>query len=159
MKEKITELRQQGLSMRDIATQLGCSKTTVSYALDDDKRARNNANISKVRAEKRAAKKAEPKPKEWKCNQKKTVEVKPIEAIQETNLKPLKKSKKSKSKKDNPNTGPKLTNRNDKVFKTRDLNLAGLIKVRVNEKTEVYVKPGTDIAALKQKYEIKQYKI
>lgn len=43
----------------------------------------------------------------------------------------------------------------DKVFKTRALNLDQLVKVRIDHKTEVYVKPGYDLEALKAKYKPK----
>lgn len=46
----------------------------------------------------------------------------------------------------------KLAKRSEKPFPTRKLNFEELIPVRVNHKTVIYVKPGSDIEALKLKY-------
>lgn len=45
--------------------------------------------------------------------------------------------------------------KNDKAqFKTRQLDLTGTIPIKLNAKTTVWVKPGTDIEKLKKKYNI-----
>jgi hypothetical protein len=40
------------------------------------------------------------------------------------------------------------------TFKTKQLDLSGTVCVKLNEKTTVWVKPGTDIEELKKKYKI-----
>lgn len=38
------------------------------------------------------------------------------------------------------------------TYKTRDINLSALISVRINRKTVIFVKPGTDIEKIKRQY-------
>lgn len=40
-----------------------------------------------------------------------------------------------------------------KKFKTREINFSELISVKINSKTTILVKPGTDIAKIKKQYE------
>lgn len=43
----------------------------------------------------------------------------------------------------------------NKKFKTREVNTADLISVRIDHKTIIYVKPGTDIEKVKETYQRK----
>lgn len=46
-----------------------------------------------------------------------------------------------------------LSTKRDKVFKTIPVDVNGKIKIKIDERTTVYAKPGTDVEKLKLKYQ------
>lgn len=70
--------------------------------------------------------------------------------------KPVKKEKKPHSSYAQAMDRQKIrkSRNNQSIYTTKPLDLSGKVRVKLNAKTEVWVLPGTDIAALKKKLNI-----
>lgn len=132
LKDQIIQLRTEGLSYSQIAKQLAISNGTIAYHVGPTQKEKTLQRQRKLQEKIKAQK----PPKEKKP--------KPIK------VKVIKIKKVRMGNKPKPEKAP--VNRRDTVFKTKAVDYSKLIKIRLDEKTEVYVKPGYNITALKAKY-------
>lgn len=130
MKDEILRLRAEGKSYRDIQGILNCSKSTISYHLGDGQRKKTNERNKIAKAKKRAEKKGR------------------LEKLKNIKIE-IKEAKVSKAKSRVDNNRPHTRQR---VFKTVPLKLSEKIAVRIDSRTVVYVKKGSDIEKIKEKY-------
>lgn len=136
MKEQILQLKNQGLTIQQIAQALNCSRANVSYHTDATAKEKTLERIKHQREIKKAS-------RALKLPKIKVKKVKPIK-VKEKKVKPLKKTKKDFK----PET------KQTRVFKTKDQNLKEKIAVKLNDSknTIVFTYPGYNLEKLRAKY-------
>lgn len=136
LRGQILHLAEVGLNIKQIADRLGVSRSTVSYHIKPGQKEKVMEKTKRLRAAKRAVK----SPKAQKAT-----------AVKPTKLKILKAPKQPKAQKtDNMISAKKINDR--KSFKTKPVDLKALIAVKLDAKTTIYVKPGTDIKKTLDKF-------
>lgn len=172
MEQKIIQLHNQGLTVTEIANQLGIHRNKVSYYTDEKVKADTYTRVEIRRAKAKKKRESEQKEltekvetllkagknysqiqselslSEWRMRQLKKEILLEVE-------KPIKQKVKQKNKAEKPNKGSKLTNKREKTFKSKDLNLKEKIAVNLQDpkNTIVYTtNPKYKLADLQKKY-------